>query len=115
MPGKSGTLGGFIEHPEYGLCGITCAHVVSNDDDKFKLKEMSTITVKQNLTGMIYQPDGFISENKLGKLVQVTYKEGEKGRIGVDLALFKIEKRAPKKGQFPDSKLQCKLYTKLSS
>ncbi|XP_060588932.1 uncharacterized protein LOC132744291 [Ruditapes philippinarum] len=103
-PGKSGTLGGFIEHPEYGLCGITCAHVVANDDDKFKLKEMSTVTVKED--HIMYQPDDDDkSKNKLGKLVQLTYKEGENGKPGVDLALFRIEKRAPKEGQFPDGNL----------
>ncbi|XP_060596530.1 uncharacterized protein LOC132750552 isoform X2 [Ruditapes philippinarum] len=104
-PVKAGTLGGFIEHPEYGLCGITCAHVIMNDADKFKLKEMSTITVKEKLDGMMYQPDVRIPDNKLGKLVQVIYREGENGKPGVDLALFRIETRAPKQGRFPDNTL----------
>ncbi|XP_052760034.1 guanylate-binding protein 1-like [Mya arenaria] len=28
LDGTTGTLGGFTDHPEYGLCGLTCAHVL---------------------------------------------------------------------------------------
>jgi hypothetical protein len=101
-PEKYGTLGGFIEHPEYGLCGITCAHVVLNDKEKLLLKGHSTI---EGDTGVkIYQPDSKPVEQaidyELGKLVKITYKEGESDRPGVDLA--------PITAGFPDSQLTCK-------
>jgi hypothetical protein len=115
---KSGTLGGFVEHPEYGLCGITCAHVVMDDSSLIRLKEKTTWTEK-DFNATIYQPDYIPKPDKgeqgpdyeVGKLVRVTYKEGENDKPGVDLALFKIEKRAPTNGGFPaDRQISCKLH-----
>ncbi|XP_053381982.1 uncharacterized protein LOC128549378 [Mercenaria mercenaria] len=41
-------------------------------------------------------------QNQIGRLVEVTYKEGGNGKPGIDLALFKIDKRPPSEGTFPD-------------
>ncbi|XP_060574017.1 uncharacterized protein LOC132731779 [Ruditapes philippinarum] len=104
-PEKFGSLGGFIEHPQHGLCGITCAHVVLNDYDKYRLRESRTGTVEDSFNiGTIYQPV-IRAGNEIGKIVKIVYKEGNESTHGVDLALFKIEKRAPIDGGFPDSQL----------
>ncbi|XP_053376646.1 uncharacterized protein LOC123540928 [Mercenaria mercenaria] len=56
QPQKHGTLGGFVEHPDYGLCGITCAHVVLNDKWKFALKEKMKVKEKEMEPCALFQP-----------------------------------------------------------
>ncbi|XP_060600468.1 uncharacterized protein LOC132753928 [Ruditapes philippinarum] len=103
-----GDFGGFVEHPEYGLCGITCAHVVL-DDTKFNLFKEKTTQTEEDFDVMIYQPK--LNEGRqgpdyeVGKLKQATYTDGGNDKPGVDLALFKIEKRAPTNGGFPNSRI----------
>ncbi|XP_053380863.1 uncharacterized protein LOC123549841 isoform X2 [Mercenaria mercenaria] len=100
--GKIGTLGGFVDHPEYGLSAITCAHVVLDDEELHDLRRNSKKTWRCN-EKPIYQPD--ISDkvrNYCGQLKEAIYKSGTGDNSGVDLAVFQIEKRAPESGTFPD-------------
>ncbi|XP_053376394.1 uncharacterized protein LOC128547485 [Mercenaria mercenaria] len=101
QPQKHGTLGGFVEHPDYGLCA--CAHVVLNDKLKFALKEKMKVKEKEMEPCALFQPSYDTQEqNQIGRLVEVTYKEGGNGKPGIDLALLKIDKRPPSEGTFPD-------------
>ncbi|XP_045187834.2 uncharacterized protein LOC123545572 [Mercenaria mercenaria] len=105
LPQKHGTLGGFVEHPEYGLCGITCAHVVLSDDLKFELKAKANVKENEMSCCEIFQPfNDPQKQNVIGKQVEVTYKEGGNGTAGVDLALFKLHQRQPTDRTFPDCK-----------
>lgn len=103
-PDKHGTLGGFIEHPEYGLCGFTCAHVFRNQAEMFTLKCKEVLKEDDLLRECdVFQPEmGY--NNKIGRVVKFIYKEGssDNDNTGVDAAMIKIEKRAPEAGNFPD-------------
>lgn len=102
-PDKYGTLGGFIEHPEYGLCGFTCAHIFRNQDEMYSLKRANALKEDDLQLGYVFQPE--TGDNKrIGRVVKLVYKEGSAGETGVDAALIKIEKRAPIAGNFPDDK-----------
>ncbi|XP_053383445.1 uncharacterized protein LOC123540067 [Mercenaria mercenaria] len=97
-----GTLGGFIDHPEYGLCGFTCAHVVYNTGQLKKLKDKE----RQHWSAakdpcLVYQPSKE-DEHIIGRVVEATLtKGGENNSAGVDLALIQIEDRHPVAGTFP--------------
>ncbi|XP_045178974.2 uncharacterized protein LOC123538739 [Mercenaria mercenaria] len=101
---QSGTLGGFIEHPQYGICGLTCAHVLLNFEYFKKLIEKEDRRMhwpEFNPCEAVYQPGD--SDHQIGQLVQAVYQEGGKDFIGVEVALFQIEQRPPAEGEFPST------------
>lgn len=98
-----GTLGGFIDHPKYGICGITCAHALMFPDELKKCVENNgEISWPQIFSSdIVCQPDP-VEVNKIGRIVQAIYKEGDQSEAGVEVALIQIEDRPPISGQFPD-------------
>ncbi|XP_053391008.1 uncharacterized protein LOC128553847 isoform X2 [Mercenaria mercenaria] len=93
-----GTLGGFIDHPEYGLCGFSCAHVLVDENT------LSTLTMTKKMQWnerwkQVYQPIQS-EDGQIGRLLECYYDNGH-GYHGVDLALFSIDKRPPVSGEFP--------------
>ncbi|XP_045187249.2 uncharacterized protein LOC123545053 [Mercenaria mercenaria] len=100
--GKSGTLGGFVDHPEYGLCAITCAHVVLNDTEIHDLQRDGSNTWRNN-EKLVFQPDDTnIQSHYFGQVKEARYNSGGSGKSGVDLAILQIERRPPDSGNFPD-------------
>ncbi|XP_053378818.1 uncharacterized protein LOC128548329 [Mercenaria mercenaria] len=102
----SGTLGGFVQHPKYGLCGFTCAHALLHHSELEELKDMGGILHWPYFGELeaISQPEKAL--NEIGRLVQAVYKEGVNGGTGVEVALFQVEKRYPIDGDFPSSQTQ---------
>ncbi|XP_053378859.1 uncharacterized protein LOC128548343 [Mercenaria mercenaria] len=102
----SGTLGGFVQHPKYGLCGFTCAHALLHYLELEELKEKGGILHWPYFGEFeaINQPENAL--NVIGRLVQAVYKEGVNGGTGVEVALFQIERRHPTNGDFPPSQTQ---------
>ncbi|XP_053373611.1 uncharacterized protein LOC128546637 [Mercenaria mercenaria] len=95
-----GTLGGFIDHPEYGLCGFTCAHVVCSSEQMVNLKRNKRLKWPTSDHCSVYQPSQHTMP--VGRVVEAIYTEGgDSGSAGVDLALFQIENRPPVSGSFP--------------
>ncbi|XP_060571315.1 uncharacterized protein LOC132729552 [Ruditapes philippinarum] len=93
-----GTLGGFIDHPMHGLCGITCAHIIYSADELMEIK----FKKQYNLRKTVYQPIGKRS-SKFGEVVLAVYDEGSPSTSGMEVALVSILKRQPKNGSFPDT------------
>ncbi|XP_053378860.1 uncharacterized protein LOC123526246 [Mercenaria mercenaria] len=99
MSKNAGTLGGFIEHPQYGLCGFTCAHVLLPQMYMEALKRSGSINWPNFYPHeTVNQPGN--SNNGVGRLVQAVYTDGNDGQIGVEVALFQIETRHPNAGDF---------------
>ncbi|WAR08885.1 hypothetical protein MAR_018843 [Mya arenaria] len=97
-----GTLGGFVDHPEYGFCGFSCAHVLLNKNEIEKAERDKRIyypTLNESVFQPVDGPDG----DRIGFLVEAMYKEkhDDDKRAGVELALFSVDKRIPRKGTFP--------------
>ncbi|XP_060605435.1 uncharacterized protein LOC132757952 [Ruditapes philippinarum] len=98
----AGTLGFFIDHPQFGICGLTCAHVLLKRWEMTQLKTLHGGTLKWPLHEMsknVYQPAD--KQSVLGHTVQVIYKEGSDENCGMELALFRITDRHPKSPSFP--------------
>jgi hypothetical protein len=98
-----GTLGFFIDHPQFGICGLTCAHVLLTGREMTQLKTLHGGTLEWPLHEMcknVYQPAD--KQSVLGHTVQVIYKEGSNENCGMELALFRITDRHPKSPDFPD-------------
>ncbi|XP_053384866.1 uncharacterized protein LOC123537134 [Mercenaria mercenaria] len=97
-----GTLEGFLDHPSFGLCGLTCAHVVVSGDEMEKIKNLGCISLMEN-DKQVFQP---VDHRALsfGRVVSAVYTEGGNGRIGMEVALFEIFDRHPVDGSFPTSK-----------
>ncbi|XP_053391278.1 uncharacterized protein LOC123538684 [Mercenaria mercenaria] len=100
---KRGTLGGFIEHPQYGICGLSCAHVLLNFEyfEKLKTNGGRMHWPDFHPCEAVYQPGD--SDHQIGRLVQAVCLEGGKDDIGVEVALFQIEQRPPVEGEFPST------------
>ncbi|XP_053405403.1 uncharacterized protein LOC128558950 [Mercenaria mercenaria] len=99
-----GTLGGFINHPRYGKCCLTCAHVVTKPNDMINLRDNNggKAVIGTDRNYLVYQPV-CTGSRPFGRLVCVVYKEGGEGKSGIDAALIKITDRLPKTGDFPDT------------
>ncbi|XP_060555803.1 uncharacterized protein LOC132716510 isoform X2 [Ruditapes philippinarum] len=98
----TGTLGCFIDHPQYGVCGLTCAHVLLHSLKLEKLKSLGRM--KWPLHGLstnVYQPAD--NQSVLGNVVQLICKKGSGNTCGMDVALFRIIDRQPKTASFPDT------------
>ncbi|XP_053390958.1 uncharacterized protein LOC128553801 [Mercenaria mercenaria] len=99
-----GTLGCFIDHPQYGVCGLTCAHVLLSPWDLIRLKSVHNGTFNWPLHDMqrtVYQPAN--QTNDIGHTVQLVYKEGSENCSGMEVALFKLTNRYPKSSDVPDA------------
>jgi hypothetical protein len=94
-----GTLGGFFHHRELGLCGITCAHVVLDEASMHELRGEKKLWSTHS--PMVFQPDTRRPKYQLGPVKEAVYKTGNEHSSGIDMAIFKLENRAPKSGHFP--------------
>ncbi|XP_052264540.1 uncharacterized protein LOC127867433 [Dreissena polymorpha] len=109
---QKGTLGVFIEHPSYGLCGITCAHVAVSDEVMMECESKNGRFLSEN-GEMVHEPKKHMyqpyrrtdNSNSFGQIVEVIYKKGnlsETGmETGMEIALVQIEQRHPDSGKFP--------------
>ncbi|KAH3873665.1 hypothetical protein DPMN_036902 [Dreissena polymorpha] len=97
-----GTLGLFIEHNIYGLCGLTCAHVMLSKEEHERCKQINGRIHSDLLLNdcEVYQPE---HPHGLGSLVEAIYKEGNCFQTGIDIALVEIKQRHPIDGKFPSS------------
>ncbi|KAH3726715.1 hypothetical protein DPMN_052584 [Dreissena polymorpha] len=97
---RSGTLGLFFEHVQYGMCGIASAHVLLCDKELEQCTMQMGKYVPQDQKE-VYQlrfPD------MIGQLVEVIYKKGNTSLPGIEIGVIAIEKRKPENGRFPDPK-----------
>ncbi|XP_052809595.1 uncharacterized protein LOC128238059 [Mya arenaria] len=109
-----GTLGGFIDHPEYGMCGLTSGHMcLDRAEYEACVKHDGRLMLQQWPEGTrgrgIYQPAKLQNGDEVGQLVEVLYKVGGHLESGFDVALFQIEQKYPADGIFPAEKIddQC--------
>ncbi|XP_045161840.2 uncharacterized protein LOC123526661 [Mercenaria mercenaria] len=123
-----GTLGGFVNHPDYGLCGISCSHVLLRPNELSQIAgesqeinwSRSTLPAGRNVDtwqGNVYQPSkvetskgNVADDNKIGRLVKVIYRRGktsskEMDQCGIDAALFQLSNRLPITSDFPAVKV----------
>ncbi|XP_053392231.1 uncharacterized protein LOC123539328 [Mercenaria mercenaria] len=92
-----GTLGGFVNHPVYKMCGITCAHVLCSSEEMNFIKYCG---IKDGLDKPVFQPVNDESA-PFGRVVMAVYKSGDESSSGMEAALFRIEERHPEDGSFP--------------
>ncbi|WAR15830.1 hypothetical protein MAR_030424, partial [Mya arenaria] len=87
---KEGSIGGFVEVPSLGLCGITSAHVLLNDQEymQCKLEKGFTATGLQNE----FRIHSSCNED-IGRLISAMYEEGNDREAGFEVAIFNIERR----------------------
>ncbi|XP_053382073.1 uncharacterized protein LOC128549458 [Mercenaria mercenaria] len=90
----TGTLGGFVDIAEHGLCAITCAHVVIEEDN------LKSKVLKETIC---FQPSIEYSNSKrCGKVVNHCFSTRSEEK-SLDVAVIKLDKeRSPVSGQFPD-------------
>ncbi|XP_052813612.1 uncharacterized protein LOC128240778 [Mya arenaria] len=98
-----GTLGGFVDHPHYGLCGFTSAHVLltPQEFDILKRNPHGVICNSYDSTYGVHQGNDNLQE--IARIMKVVYKgKGQHSDVsvgvGVEVALFKIQHRAPVHG-----------------
>ncbi|XP_053386517.1 uncharacterized protein LOC123538824 [Mercenaria mercenaria] len=92
-----GTLGGFVNHPVYKMCGITCAHVVCSSEEMNSIKFCG---IKDGLDKPVFQPVNDESA-PFGRVVRAVYKPGDESSSGMEAVLFHIQERHPEDGSFP--------------
>lgn len=84
-----GTFGGFIDHPTFGLCGITNAHVLLNVD------QMSILIQSETLRYEYFQNNTInvtVNGTEIGSVVEAVYTSGDDDcECGMEMAIFKIE------------------------
>ncbi|XP_053388347.1 uncharacterized protein LOC128551496, partial [Mercenaria mercenaria] len=92
-----GTLGGFVNHPVYKMCGITCAHVVCSSEEMMSVKLCGT---KEGFDKQVFQP---VKQESVpfGRVKMAVYKHGDESLPGMEAALFDIQERHPEDGSFP--------------
>ncbi|XP_060603964.1 uncharacterized protein LOC132756836 isoform X2 [Ruditapes philippinarum] len=106
-----GTVGGFLECRGYGLCGLTCAHVLLDSSEMIALiNNPNGIMNWQHppSDNNVYQPNSDVNtqaaathDHFAGKLIKAVYQKGGFGKTGIEVALFQVEKRYPLSGHFP--------------
>ncbi|XP_053373325.1 uncharacterized protein LOC128546561 [Mercenaria mercenaria] len=89
-----GTLGGFVDHPVHGLCGISSAHALLSRDN--------LVTNQTNCSIEVSQPIGLDSK-PFGEIVSVLCCAGDASSPGMEVVLFKIHQRHPIDGSFPEA------------
>lgn len=100
---SAGTLGGFLNHPLYGICCITCAHVLFDDLNSFQnvqngIKHWTDRDPAVN----VLQPCS-LGAPPFGRVACAIFNAGDETYSGVDAALVKITSRHPVDGCFPDT------------
>lgn len=100
---SAGTLGGFLNHPLYGMCCITCAHVLFDDVNSFQhfpngVKNWTA----EDTDVQVFQPC-CLGASSFGKVACAVFKAGDGNNSGVDAALVRITSRHPVSGFFPDT------------
>lgn len=86
-----GTIGGFIQHPSYGLCCTTSAHVLLGDLNTIHEHHVGfrkLVFGEHNFP--VYQPT-CVGARPFGNLVEAIYYEGNLYEAGVDVALIRIQ------------------------
>ncbi|XP_060594691.1 uncharacterized protein LOC132749034 [Ruditapes philippinarum] len=101
-----GTLGGFFYHKDFGLCGVTCAHVVLEEATIHDIRGEKKIWSKEE-SPMVFHPNTTQHEYKLGPVKEAVYRTGSEDSSGIDIAVFKIEGAAPDSGFFPEESEMC--------
>lgn len=94
-----GTLGGFINHPDHGMCFMTCSHVLLSVEEfeKHYNRQMDSKTLHETQCFQPQQPD------ICGKVCDVRFFKGNENNGGMDIAFVKVdESRKPKTTSFPD-------------
>ncbi|KAH3868377.1 hypothetical protein DPMN_031522 [Dreissena polymorpha] len=100
---SEGTIGVFVQHPFYGVCGITCAHVLLNKDEMNSCHENTNnkMWLSNDPKGTVYQP---YPPHVIGVLRMAIVKEGNDNPIGIEIAVIQLTKRKPNSGQFSASR-----------
>ncbi|KAH3726954.1 hypothetical protein DPMN_052835 [Dreissena polymorpha] len=98
----NGTLGLFVEHHSYGLCGVSCAHVLLSAEEMMHCRERNGRIVLDSIDCDVYQPE---HPHKIGILREDITKEGSDSESGLDIALFQISTRFPQDGKFPQPRI----------
>ncbi|XP_060587128.1 uncharacterized protein LOC132742680 [Ruditapes philippinarum] len=94
---QTGTLGGFIDHPQFGLCCFTSAHVILSDNDMSAIGRGVSLQPTNDLS--CYQP---YHPHRFGSIVLAVCEEGNANCPGVEVVMIKIENRQiDNHGRFP--------------
>jgi hypothetical protein len=95
-----GTLGGFIDHPDHGLCAITCSHVLLTVEEFEQIYDHEQRNVESLTTTQCFQP---MQPDICGEVCDVRVFKGNENKGGMDIAFVKVdENRKPKTHSFPD-------------
>ncbi|XP_060560322.1 uncharacterized protein LOC132720249 [Ruditapes philippinarum] len=105
-PESFGTLGGFFYHKDFGLCGVTCAHVVLEEAMIHDLRGEKKVWSREE-SPMVFHPNTTQHDYKLGPVKEAVYRTGSEDSSGIDIAVFKIEGAAPDSGFFPEESEMC--------
>ncbi|WAR15839.1 hypothetical protein MAR_030433 [Mya arenaria] len=92
--GKSGSIGGFVEVPSIGLCGITSAHVLLTDKEYMQCKQEKRFIA----TGLQNEFRINTCNEDIGRLISAMYEEGNDREAGFEVAIFHIERLFPFEG-----------------
>ncbi|KAH3726923.1 hypothetical protein DPMN_052800 [Dreissena polymorpha] len=98
----NGTLGLFVDHHSYGLCGVSCAHVLLSAEEIMHCRERNGRIVLDSFDCDVFRPE---RPHTIGKLREVITKEGSDSESGLDIAIFEITTRLPQDGKFPQPKI----------
>ncbi|KAH3868950.1 hypothetical protein DPMN_032105 [Dreissena polymorpha] len=104
----NGTLGVFFEHPEHGLCGITCAHAILTPEEHRNCIEygLKKTWIDNHQQIVVYQP---AKPHLLGHVVGIICSEGTMSNSGNDVAIIRIvDDRKPVNGKWPQPKSDAK-------
>jgi hypothetical protein len=97
----TGTLGGFIDHPKFGLCCFTSAHVILSGNDMCAIGNGASLQPTNDLS--CFQP---IRPHRFGSIVYAVCEEGNENFPGVEIVLIKVENRQiDNQGRFPGKSL----------
>ncbi|XP_053402989.1 uncharacterized protein LOC128558155 [Mercenaria mercenaria] len=101
-----GTLGGFLEHPKYGLCALTCAHLFIDETPPGNVKK--TFDQEGIECMQPYHEYGNTEGNRFGMLKLIFTGERRSVReypVSLDYALIAVDQnRKPLDGSFPYAK-----------
>ncbi|XP_060590876.1 uncharacterized protein LOC132745884 [Ruditapes philippinarum] len=102
-----GTIGCFVKHKQFGLCGITSAHIILSPAEIQEVLKDGYLEYDKNSLKPVYQPISDTSP-QFGQVVAAACNEGLSDTPGVEVALIKILCRQPTSGSFPltDSKIR---------
>jgi hypothetical protein len=95
-----GTMGCFVKHKMFGLCGMTSAHILLSQAEIQEVLKDGYREYDINSLKPVFQP---ISDtlSQFGQVVAAACNEGQSDTPGVEVALIKILCRQPTSGSFP--------------